>query len=117
MSQPQCIECGVPQGSVLGPLFFLLYINDLKSACSCELFLYADDSALLFFSHKDKNIVERTLSVELSNVSRWMSDNKLSHHLGKTGPILFGSKIKLKRSPGFKVLVGDNEINVKDSVS
>ena len=116
MSQPLCIDCGVPQGTVLGPLFFLLYINDLKSVCSCELFLYADDSALLV-SHKDKNIVERTLSVELLNVSRWMSDNRLSLHLGKTEAILFGSKIKLKRSPGFKVLVGDNEINVKDSVT
>lgn len=46
-----------------------------------------------------------------------MSDNKLSLHLGKTEAILFGSKIKLRRSPGFKVLVGDSEINVKDSVS
>ncbi len=120
MSQPQCIECGVPQGSVLGPLSFLIYIyiyiNDLRSVCSCELFLYADDSALLV-SHKDKNIVERTLSVELSNVSRWMLDNRLLLHLGKTEAILFGSKIRLKRSPGFKVLVGDNKINVKESVS
>jgi len=45
-------------------------------------FLYADDSALLV-SHKHKNIVERTLSVELSKVSRWTSENKLSLNLGK----------------------------------
>ncbi len=53
----------------------------------------------------------------MSNVSRWMLYNRLSLHLGKTEAILFGSKIRLKRFPGFKVLVGDNEINVKESVS
>ena len=50
MSQPLGIDCGVPQGSVLGPLLFLLYINDLKSLCSSNLFLYADDSVLVVFS-------------------------------------------------------------------
>ena len=41
------IECEVPQGSILGPLLFLLYVNDLKQAVDCDLFLYADDSCLV----------------------------------------------------------------------
>ncbi len=40
------VKNGVPQGSVLGPLLFLLYINDMQAVCDCNLFLYADDSAL-----------------------------------------------------------------------
>jgi hypothetical protein len=59
------MSCGVPQGSVLGPLLFLLYINDMKDACSCCLFLYADDSPLLV-SHKSKTVFESILST-LSN--------------------------------------------------
>ena len=53
LSDPGKLECGVPQGSILGPLLFLLYINDMPQALeNCNLFLYADDSCLLF-QHKD----------------------------------------------------------------
>ena len=40
-------KCGAPQGSILGPLLFLIYVNDMRAAVSCKLLLYADDSALL----------------------------------------------------------------------
>lgn len=116
LSKPQTVQCGVPQGSVLGPLLFLLYINDLKSVCSCELFLFADDSALVF-SHKDKKIVESILSCELLNVSKWLAYNRLSLHLGKTESILFGSRVKLNKNPGFAVLAGNAALQAKDSVS
>ena len=82
-------SCGVPQGSVLGPLLFLIYINDMNVACSCPLFLYADDAALLV-SHEDKSVVEISLATHLENVRKWLTDNKLSLHLGKTETILFG---------------------------
>ena len=113
LSKPKI--CGVPQGSVLGPLLFLLYINDLKSACTCDLLLYADDSALLV-SHKDKNVVEKALSAELLNVSKWLYDNKLELQLGKTESILFGSKVKLWKFPDFKVVVGGIVVTAKYSV-
>lgn len=69
------INGGVPQGRLLGPLLFLLYINDMKSVCDCFLFLYADKSALLV-SHKDNKNVENQLSAELKNV--WLCENKSS---------------------------------------
>ena len=47
LSEPKGVTCGVPQGSILGPLLFLLYVNDMASAIRCKLFLYADDSALI----------------------------------------------------------------------
>ena len=48
ISDPGELKCGVPQGSILGPLLFLLYVNDMSQAVKCELFLYADDSCLFF---------------------------------------------------------------------
>lgn len=115
MSGAREITCGVPQGSVLGPLLFLLYINDMKSVCKCNLFLYADDSALLV-SHKEKNMVEKQLSEELGNISGWLAESRLSLHLGKTESILFGSKIRLSRSSELKIKVGDTIIAAKNSV-
>ena len=49
-------SCGVPQGSILGPLLFLVYVNDMESATSCKLLLYADDSALVVSDRNSENI-------------------------------------------------------------
>ena len=65
-SDPAGITCGVPQGSIIGPLLFLLYVNNMKAVVNCELLLYADDSALLV-SGKDVDNIESLLSEELSN--------------------------------------------------
>lgn len=67
-------------------------------------------------SHENKRIVESTLNAELLNVSSWVTANKLSLHLGKTESILFGSKIKLKGSPGFNV-VGGTVLAAKESAN
>ena len=89
------VTCGVPQGSILGPLLFLIYINDMNISLSCRLSLYADDSALLF-SHRDARVIADRLSIELSSCKKWLVDNRLSLHVGKTESLLFGSKRRLK---------------------
>ncbi|MGL1888436.1 MAG: reverse transcriptase family protein [Reichenbachiella sp.] len=97
LSESESISCGVPQGSILGPLLFLIYVNDMKAAVKCKLLLYADDSALLT-SGSDISEIEATLSRELEAVSEWLTENRLSLHLGKTESILFGSKRRLSNS-------------------
>ena len=109
------VNCGVPQGSILGPTLFLCYINDMAEALSCRLSLYADDSALLH-SGPDPKLVADFLSSQLSICHSWLIDNRLSLHLGKTECILFGPKRRLKRVTDFTVKLGNAEVNRVTSV-
>ena len=97
------ITCGVPQGSILGPQLFLIYINDMSISLNCKLSLYADDSALLF-AHKSASFIADRLSSELTRCKQWLVDNKLSLHVGKTESLLFGKKTGLKKVKEFRVL-------------
>ena len=112
-SEPKTVKCGVPQGSILGPLLFLCYVNDMPISLTCKLLLYADDSALIV-SGPDPDVIAETLSNELKSCRQWLIDNKLSLHLGKTEAILFGTKRKLRRVDTFAVKCDDEIIqNVK----
>ena len=87
--------------------------------CTCvnesKLLLYADDSVLLYSDTNPKTIEEK-LGAELANCIEWMTDNKLSLHVGKTESILFCSKGKLKYTHDFKVSYNDQLIERKDSI-
>ena len=72
------ISCGVLQGSVLGPLFFLIYINDLCQISNIyDLILFADDTNL-FFSHFDSTTLMNLVNSEMLKLSDWFKANKLS---------------------------------------
>ena len=88
-SSTQTIKCGVPQGSILGPLFFILYINDLPRASKLtEPLLFADDTSI-FFSNSNPNYLENVLNNELLNIDIWLKCNKLSINVQKTSYVIF----------------------------
>ena len=85
----QTIKCGVPQGSILGPFFFIFYINDLPKASKLtELLLFADATSVLF-SHSNPNSLENVLNNELQNIDVWLRCNKLSINIKKTNYVIF----------------------------
>ena len=88
-SELEFIKCGVPQGSVLGPLLFLIYINDIVSASNIFKFiLFADDTSL-YYSCKDAKTIEETMNRELAKISDWLSANRLSLNVGKSKLLYF----------------------------
>ena len=97
-SEVSSISCGVPQGSILGPLLFLMYVDDMPMAVKCDLFLYADDTCLVFQS-TNANDIEKQLNEDFANICDWFADNKLSIYFGedKTKSILFASKRKIRK--------------------
>ena len=115
-SEPGTVTCGVPQGSLLGPLLFLCYINDMPISVKCKLLLYADDSAILV-SGTDPNAISNILSKELNSCQNWLTDNKLSLHLGKTETILFGTKRKLALVNNFQVQCNNFPIKSVEKVN
>ena len=96
-SQPASVSCGAPQGSILGPLLFLIYVNNMSQAVKSDLFLYAYDSCLVC-QHRGINEIGKQLNVDFSSICDWFVDNKPSIHFGKdkTKSILFASKFKNK---------------------
>ena len=111
-SEVSSISCGVPQGSILGPLLFLIYVNDMPMAVKCDLFLYADDACLVFQSQNVKDI-EKQLNEDFANIFDWFVDNKLGIHFGedKTKSILFASKRKIRKLQKLEIIY--NNIRIK----
>ena len=103
------INYGVPPGSILGPLLFLLYINDIPQVLSdSHTHPYADDTTISY-QHMDIAEIKNVLNKEFANMCEWFIDNKLSIHFDedKTKCILFS---KEKNLPGLKITYKNNRI-------
>ena len=89
------LSCGVPRGTILGPLLFLLFINDLPNCLSnCEPRGYADDTHLTYASNNIHNI-QASLTEDFENVHNWLRANKLTLNMTKSEFMLIGSRQRL----------------------
>ncbi len=108
LSIVQTCRMGIPQGSILGPILFSLYINDLPDSCErakCQM--YADDT-IIYVSAKTPEMAAEILSEEMSGVSQWLQNNHLTLNYKKTVSVCFSIKKKANANYGVKI----NEIEI-----
>ena len=91
-SYHRSIMCGVPQGSVVGPLFFILYVNDLPDAAISRVTLFADDTTVL---ERIPNFNLSILNQTIRDIDTWMRKNRLKCNIDKSKAVVFANKVNL----------------------
>ena len=99
ISNKASIKYGVPQGSVLGPLLFMINVNDLNHAVKfCKVYHFADDTNLVHFN-KQINKLNKNISIDKKNLSNWLNANNISLNVKKTELVIFKHKNKKLECP------------------
>ena len=111
-SSYKTINCGVPQGSILGPLLFILYINDLSAVSKIlTSVLFADDTTLVDHDSNLTTLINR-FNTELVNIVNWLNANKLSLNIDKTNFMIFRPKNRNELSPD--IMISGSKIDEVD---
>ena len=105
------IEWGVPQGSVLGPLLFLIFINDIPHASDLGTWLFADDTSLVL-SASSLSELQVLMNYQVDRVHDWLLANKLSvHYVGKSQYMLINKNIYISITDDFELKMGNHLIS------
>ena len=88
------IESGVPQGSILGPILFLLYVNDIENCSNLLSFILFADDTNIFYTNSCLKTLNKIIQTEINKVAEWLNVNKLSLNTKKTKFIVFRSSNK-----------------------
>ena len=114
-SSMQTVQCGIPQGSVLGPLLFIIYTNDLPHCLSnSKVILFADDTTI-FKTSNDLIDLYHSINADLQNISQWFNSNKLYLNVKKTQYILFKLN-KREISQDLKIKLGGEVLERKRTI-
>ena len=110
------ISCDVPQGSVLGPLLFLIYVNDLPNNSKVlQFYLFADDTSIYFESDNLLTLQKVVRNRELLKVRKWLEANRLSLSISKTNYAIFHSKVR-KTDEFIRIKIGSKTIKHENYV-
>ena len=103
------VTCGVPQGSVLGPLLFLIFINDLGSVLQKSSYkLYADDTVIYTdYTKTDTEDVVSDLQADLTNLNNWCKMNEICINISKSKSMVFGTRYQVKHCDPPNVTLGN----------
>jgi hypothetical protein len=112
-SKCRTVSCGVPQGSDLGPILFLLYVNDLPNCLkSTTASMFADDTNLTASGSTSTELYNK-LNNDLENIHQWLLANKLTLNTSKTEYMIVGSRQRLgKIDDEAEIKLGDNKIKM-----
>lgn len=114
ISDKGTIKHGVPQGSILGPLLFLLYINDIsQSSDILNFFLFADDTTVYYSADPSDENTEEILNTELEKVSCWLAANKLSLNVKKSNFLHFHYDKSVKKT--LEIKINNTKVEEKDT--